>query len=47
MIPALWFRYDLAPLTVKYYVKRPPFYTFITTVCYKTVIFIGQKHENI
>ncbi|KAA0203265.1 hypothetical protein HAZT_HAZT006192 [Hyalella azteca] len=29
----MWFRYDLAPLTVKYYVRRPPFYTFITTVC--------------
>ncbi|KAF2367473.1 Endoplasmic reticulum vesicle transporter C-terminal [Trinorchestia longiramus] len=33
VVPALWFRYDLAPLTVKYYVKRPPFYSFITTVC--------------
>ena len=33
VMPALWFRYDMAPLTVKYYVKRPPIYTFITTVC--------------
>lgn len=33
VIPALWFRYDLAPLTVRYYVKRPPIYSFITTIC--------------
>jgi len=32
-IPALWFKYDLSPLTVKYSHRRPPIYTFITTVC--------------
>jgi len=33
VVPALWFKYDLAPLTVKYSHKRPPFYTFLTTIC--------------
>lgn len=33
IVPALWFKYDLAPLTVKYSHKRPPFYTFLTTIC--------------
>ncbi|CAG0912935.1 unnamed protein product [Notodromas monacha] len=33
VIPALWFRYDLNPITVKYHEKRPPFYSFLTTVC--------------
>ncbi|KAK4311187.1 hypothetical protein Pmani_017306 [Petrolisthes manimaculis] len=33
VVPALWFRYDLTPITVKYHHKRPPFYSFITTVC--------------
>jgi len=33
VLPALWFRYDLAPLTVKYSMKRQPVYSFITTVC--------------
>lgn len=33
VIPAVWFRYDLTPITVKYHHKRQPFYTFITTVC--------------
>ncbi|KAF0293723.1 Endoplasmic reticulum-Golgi intermediate compartment protein 1 [Amphibalanus amphitrite] len=32
-IPAIWFKYDLNPITVRYHEKRPPFYTFITTVC--------------
>ncbi|XP_076054131.1 endoplasmic reticulum-Golgi intermediate compartment protein 1-like [Oratosquilla oratoria] len=32
-IPAVWFRYDLTPITVKYHEKRPPMYSFITTVC--------------
>ncbi|XP_042893444.1 endoplasmic reticulum-Golgi intermediate compartment protein 1-like [Penaeus japonicus] len=33
VVPAVWFRYDLTPITVKYHFKRPPFYSFITTVC--------------
>lgn len=33
VVPAIWFRYDLTPITVKYHVKRPPIYTFLTTVC--------------
>lgn len=30
---AIWFRYDLSPITVKYVERRKPFYHFITTVC--------------
>jgi len=30
---ALWFRYDLSPITVKYTEKRLPLYTFLTMVC--------------
>ncbi|XP_076367826.1 endoplasmic reticulum-Golgi intermediate compartment protein 1-like isoform X1 [Tachypleus tridentatus] len=33
IIPAIWFRYDLNPITVKYTEKRQPLYSFITTVC--------------
>lgn len=33
MMPAIWFRYDLSPITVRYKEKRKPFYTFLTTVC--------------
>ncbi|KAK6174231.1 hypothetical protein SNE40_017550 [Patella caerulea] len=32
-IPAIWFRYDLSPITVRYKEKRKPFYTFLTTIC--------------
>lgn len=32
-MPAIWFRYELSPITVRYKEKRPPFYTFLTTVC--------------
>lgn len=32
IIPAIWFRYDLSPITVKYTERRQPFYRFITTV---------------
>lgn len=31
--PAIWFRYDLSPITVRYIEKRKPFYSFLTTVC--------------
>lgn len=34
MMPAIWFRYDLSPITVRYKEKRKPFYTFLTTVSY-------------
>ncbi|XP_006825973.1 endoplasmic reticulum-Golgi intermediate compartment protein 1-like [Saccoglossus kowalevskii] len=33
VMPAIWFRYDISPITVKYHEKRAPFYTFITTIC--------------
>jgi len=33
VIPAIWFRYDLSPITVRYTVKPKPFYSFLTTVC--------------
>ncbi|CAG0891053.1 unnamed protein product [Darwinula stevensoni] len=33
VIPALWFRYDLNPITVKYHEKSAPFYSFLTTIC--------------
>ncbi|OQV25923.1 Endoplasmic reticulum-Golgi intermediate compartment protein 1 [Hypsibius exemplaris] len=33
MIPAIWFKYDLTPITVKYMESRAPFYTFLTTIC--------------
>jgi len=33
VIPALWFRYDLNPITVRYHETRPPLYHFLTTVC--------------
>lgn len=32
VVPALWFKYDLTPITVKYLRKRQPFYSFITKV---------------
>uniref|UniRef100_A0A672JRU6 Endoplasmic reticulum-Golgi intermediate compartment protein n=1 Tax=Sinocyclocheilus grahami TaxID=75366 RepID=A0A672JRU6_SINGR len=32
IIPAIWFRYDLSPITVRYTERRQPFYRFITTV---------------
>ncbi|XP_065827939.1 endoplasmic reticulum-Golgi intermediate compartment protein 1-like [Oscarella lobularis] len=33
VLPAVWFRYDISPITVKYTVIRRPFYHFITTIC--------------
>ncbi|CAF0952167.1 unnamed protein product [Adineta ricciae] len=33
MIPAIWFRYDIMPITVKYTEHRQKFYTFITSIC--------------
>ncbi|XP_031563527.1 endoplasmic reticulum-Golgi intermediate compartment protein 1-like [Actinia tenebrosa] len=33
VLPAIWFRYDLSPITVKYIERRKPIYHFITTVC--------------
>jgi len=33
VIPALWFRYDLNPITVRYHETRPPIYHFLTTIC--------------
>jgi len=32
VMPALWFRYDLSPITVAYTEKRQPFYHFLTMV---------------
>jgi hypothetical protein len=31
--PAIWFKYDLNPITVKYTEKRKPFYSFLTMIC--------------
>ncbi|CAF0912268.1 unnamed protein product [Adineta steineri] len=31
--PAIWFRYDIMPITVKYTERRQKFYTFITSIC--------------
>jgi len=33
VMPAVWFRYDLSPITVKYSQKRQPLYTFLTMIC--------------
>ncbi|XP_039257669.1 endoplasmic reticulum-Golgi intermediate compartment protein 1-like [Styela clava] len=33
ILPAIWFKYELTPITVKYTEKRQPFYHFITMVC--------------
>jgi hypothetical protein len=33
MSPAIWFRYQLTPITVKYTLRTKPLYHFITTVC--------------
>jgi len=30
---AIWFRYELSPITVMYIEKRQPFYTFLVMVC--------------
>lgn len=32
IMPAIWFRYDTTPITVKYRRKRKPLYSFLTTV---------------
>ena len=32
ILPAIWFRYEISAITVKYHEKRPPLYTFVTTV---------------
>jgi len=31
--PAIWFRYDVSPLTVRYREKGEAFFTFLTAVC--------------
>lgn len=33
VMPAIWFRYEMTPITVKYTEQRKPFYHFITMVC--------------
>ena len=32
VMPAIWFRFDISPITVKYTEKRRPIYHFLTTV---------------
>ena len=48
LVLAIWFRYDLSPITVKYVERRKPLYHFITTVwsndCF-TVIFTKELHQ--
>jgi hypothetical protein len=31
--PAIWFRYDISPLTVKYREKGEAFFSFLTAIC--------------
>ncbi|CAF3965375.1 unnamed protein product [Rotaria magnacalcarata] len=33
MVPAIWFRYDIIPITVKYTERRQKIYAFITSIC--------------
>lgn len=33
IIPAVWFKYELQPITVKYTERRQPLYAFLTSVC--------------
>lgn len=33
VMPTIWFRYDLSPITVKYSERMKPFYSFLTTIC--------------
>jgi len=33
VIPAVWFRYELQPITVKYTERRQAFYIFLTSIC--------------
>jgi len=33
VVPAIWFRYDIMPITVKYSERRQKFYAFITSIC--------------
>ena len=37
--PAIWFRYDLNPITVKYHEKRQPIYSFLTSVTFQLPSF--------
>ncbi|XP_012940238.1 endoplasmic reticulum-Golgi intermediate compartment protein 1 [Aplysia californica] len=32
-LPAIWFRYELSPITVHYVEKHQPFYTFLVMIC--------------
>ncbi|XP_059175916.1 endoplasmic reticulum-Golgi intermediate compartment protein 1-like [Physella acuta] len=33
IMPAIWFRYELSPITVRYTEKTKPFYTFLVMIC--------------
>ena len=33
VMPAIWFRYEVSPITVKYTEKSKPLYHFLTTFC--------------
>ncbi|XP_003743580.1 endoplasmic reticulum-Golgi intermediate compartment protein 1 [Galendromus occidentalis] len=33
IIPAIWFKYDLNPITVRYHRRTQPLYSFLTNVC--------------
>ncbi|MPC22673.1 Endoplasmic reticulum-Golgi intermediate compartment protein 1 [Portunus trituberculatus] len=43
VVPALWFKYDLTPITVKYLRKRQPFYSFITKTGAKVKICASEE----
>lgn len=38
-MPAIWFRYELSPITVRYIEKNKPFYTFLTTVSFLLLFY--------
>ena len=35
IMPAIWFRYEMSPITVRYVEKSKPFYTFLVMVSQK------------
>lgn len=45
IVPAIWFRYDLSPITVKYTERRQPFYRFITTVSRSRFTEVGTPTD--
>ena len=44
--PAIWFRYELSPITVKYTERRKPLYHFLTTVSIALIKIIGYTFKG-